>query len=107
TARLNALRDGQLDAARLEPAQASEAESAGLDVLLQDSIEIGMLSITRAKEPLDNPTVREAMNYAIDRQGIVDGLFFGLGTPAVQIYPEGFVGHDPEVTVEGSFPYDP
>jgi len=106
TARLNALRDDQLDAARLEPAQASEAEAAGLQVLAQESIEIGMLSLNRAKAPLDDVRVRQALNHAIDREAIVDGLFFGLGTPAVQIYPEGFMGHNPDVTVD-RYAYDP
>lgn len=106
TARLNALRDDQLDTARLEPAQASEAEAAGLQVLRQDSIEIGMLSINRAKPPLDDVRVRQALNYAIDREAIVDGLFFGLGTPAVQVYPEGFLGHNPDISLD-RYPYDP
>jgi len=106
TARLNALRDDQLDAARLEPAQASEAEAAGLQVLEQDSIEIGMIQLNRAKAPLDDVRVRQALNYAIDREAIVDGLFFGLGTPSVQIYPEGFLGYNPDIAVD-RYPYDP
>lgn len=106
TARLNALRDDQLDAARLEPAQAAELESAGLNLLKQDSIEIGMLQLNRAKAPLDDVRVRQALNHAIDREAIVEGLFFGLGTPSVQIYPEGFLGHNPDVSAD-RYAYDP
>lgn len=106
TARLNALRDDQLDAARLEPAQASEAEAAGLEVLRQDSIEIGMLQLNRAKPPLDDVRVRQALNHAIDREAIVEGLFFGLGTPSVQIFPEGFLGHNSEIDPD-RYAYDP
>jgi ABC-type transport system substrate-binding protein len=77
-----------------------EAEGAKLGVLLQDSIEIGMLSLNRAKAPLNDVKVRQALNYAIDRQGIVDGLFFGLGKPAVQIYVGGLPGYSKDVPAD-------
>ena len=106
TARLNALRSDELDAARLEPAQVADAESADLGVLLQDSIEIGMLSLNRSIAPLDDVRVRQALNYAIDREGIVEGLFFGLGTPSNQIYVEGLPGYSDEVPAD-MYAYDP
>ncbi len=106
SARLNALRSGELDAARLEPSQVADATSAGLGVLLQDSIEIGMLSMNRAKAPLDDVKVRQALNYAIDREAIVEGLFFGLGTPSVQIYTEGLPGYSDDVAAD-TYAYDP
>ncbi len=31
------------------------------------------------KPPLDNPKVRQAINYAIDRQAVLDTIFFGRG----------------------------
>ena len=105
-ARLNALRSDELDAARLEPSQVAEAEDAGLGVLLQDSIEIGMLSLNRAKAPLDDVKVRQALNYAIDREAIVEGLFFGLGTPSVQVYVEGLPGYSDDVPAD-TYAYDP
>ncbi|MFO1349540.1 MAG: ABC transporter substrate-binding protein [Gammaproteobacteria bacterium] len=33
------------------------------------------------KKPLDNPKVRQAIGYALDRQAIVNGAFFGQATP--------------------------
>jgi peptide/nickel transport system substrate-binding protein len=33
------------------------------------------------KPPLDNPKVRQAIAYAIDRKALVEGAFFGLATP--------------------------
>lgn len=33
------------------------------------------------KAPLDNPKVRQAISYAIDRRALVEGAFFGLATP--------------------------
>ncbi len=54
--------------------------------------------------PFDNKLVRQAANYAIDRQAIIEKLMEGLGhaVPTV-INPMAF-GYDP--TVEG-YPYDP
>jgi peptide/nickel transport system substrate-binding protein len=104
-ARLNALRSGDLDAARLDPSQVDDAKGAGLTVLLQDSIEIGMLSLNRSKAPLDDVKVRQALNYAIDRKGIVDGLFHGLGTPSVQVYSKGLPGYDPSLPAD-TYAYD-
>jgi peptide/nickel transport system substrate-binding protein len=35
-----------------------------------------------AKAPTDDVNVRQAINYAINREEIVEGAYFGLGTPA-------------------------
>ncbi|MEO6122333.1 MAG: ABC transporter substrate-binding protein [Ilumatobacteraceae bacterium] len=105
-ARLNALRSDEMDVARIGPSQVADAEGADLGVLLQDSLEIGMLSFNRAKAPLDDVKVRQALNYAIDRQGIVDGLFFGLGSPSVQVFVEGLPGYSKDVPAD-TYAYDP
>jgi len=40
-----------------------------------------ILSTNNARPPLDNVLVRQAIAHAIDRQTIIDGAMFGLGTP--------------------------
>jgi peptide/nickel transport system substrate-binding protein len=40
-----------------------------------------ILSTNNAMEPLDDIRVRQAIAHAIDRQTIIDGAMFGLGTP--------------------------
>ena len=40
-----------------------------------------ILSMNNGKPPLDNVMVRKAIAAAIDRQAIIDGAMFGLGTP--------------------------
>ncbi|GGB16212.1 ABC transporter substrate-binding protein [Allosediminivita pacifica] len=40
-----------------------------------------ILAMNNAEPPFDNPQVREAVAHAIDRQQIIDGAMFGLGTP--------------------------
>ncbi len=62
------------------------------------------ISIDVRKPPFDNVLVRQAMNYAIDRQGIVDSLFSGFGVPAAVNYPRASWGFDPTLA---PYPYDP
>jgi oligopeptide transport system substrate-binding protein len=60
------------------------------------------LNVTRP--PLDNPLVRKALNYAIDRTAIVEKVSLGDQKPAYAFVPAGFNGypapevlnHDPE-----------
>ncbi|MBC6407250.1 MAG: ABC transporter substrate-binding protein [Rhodobacteraceae bacterium] len=40
-----------------------------------------ILAINNKQPPLDNLKVRQAIAHAIDRQAIIDGAMFGLGTP--------------------------
>ena len=40
-----------------------------------------ILSINNARKPFDDVRVRRAIAHAIDRQSIIDGAMFGLGTP--------------------------
>ncbi|WP_037261810.1 ABC transporter substrate-binding protein [Roseivivax halodurans] len=40
-----------------------------------------ILAMNNAREPFDDPVVREAVAHAIDRQAIIDGAMYGIGTP--------------------------
>jgi peptide/nickel transport system substrate-binding protein len=42
-----------------------------------------------------DPRVRLAINYAVNRQGIVDKIMRGFGTPAGELSPPGYAGYDP------------
>ena len=44
------------------------------------------------REPLNNPLVRKALNYAVDRQAIVDKVSLGDQKPAFSYVPPGFLG---------------
>ena len=52
------------------------------------------MSINEAIPPFDNPKVREAMMYAIDRQTLLDKLYYGTGTPAKGILAPGLAGYN-------------
>lgn len=44
--------------------------------------------------PLNDIRVRQAINYAIDKEGIVNSLYQGKHKVAAQLVPEGIVGHN-------------
>jgi peptide/nickel transport system substrate-binding protein len=42
-----------------------------------------------------DPRVRQAFVYAINQEGIVDKIMKGFATPAAQLSPKGYLGHNP------------
>ncbi|WP_107851451.1 ABC transporter substrate-binding protein [Oceanimonas marisflavi] len=48
-------------------------------------------------EPFRDVRVRQAVNYAINQEGIVKRIMRGFGTTAGQQAPAGYVGHNPEL----------
>lgn len=98
TARLNAVRTGQADAALAQSDQWPEIEAmvksgnfTAHKVLGPNSLPIW---INTKIKPLDDPRVRLAMNYAIDREAINKGISNGQCPPAGQALQPGVVGHD-------------
>ncbi|EMY33447.1 family 5 extracellular solute-binding protein [Arthrobacter crystallopoietes BAB-32] len=62
------------------------------------------LRLTGDMAPLDDIRVRQAINYAIDKEGIVASLYQGKDKVAAQLVPEGIVGHNSSLE---AWPYDP
>jgi peptide/nickel transport system substrate-binding protein len=54
--------------------------------------------------PFADRRVRQAISYALDRQAIVDSVYFGHGIPAEKPLPPGFLYEDPKVTRFASEP---
>lgn len=48
-------------------------------------------------EAFRDPRVRQAVDLAINQEGIVDRLMRGFATPAAQFSPEGYSGHNPDL----------
>lgn len=53
-----------------------------------------ILNVT--KPPLDNPKVREALSYAVDKNSLVANYMKGLARPAGCFIPPGIPGYDPK-----------
>ena len=58
-----------------------------LDLVTSPSIMQRYISMNVTQKPFDNPKVREAINYAINRQALVKVAFAGYATPATGILP--------------------
>lgn len=63
-----------------------------------------ILAMNNAKAPFDDVRVRQAVSLAIDRQAIIDGAMYGVGTPI----GTHFAPHHPDyVDLTDLSPYDP
>ena len=58
----------------------------------------------RGFEALTDARVRQALNYAVDRQTIIDALLGGTATPLGQPFVPGGFGYNPD---NQAYPYDP
>lgn len=56
------------------------------------------------RPPFNDLRVRQALNYGVNRQAIVDRLLQGWGKPMGQFCPTGTSGYDPSIA---PFPFDP
>ncbi len=62
-----------------------------LDEVPSLNIRYMVLNVTR--EPFDDVRVRKAIALAVDRQEIVDKVFFGINQPLYSMVPPGFSSH--------------
>ncbi|SFV06590.1 ABC transporter substrate-binding protein [Pseudomonas sp. OV546] len=58
---------------------------------------LAFLQINTRKPPLNNPKVRQAILYALNRQFIVDNIFFGSGKVAQGPFVSSSPYHDPQL----------
>lgn len=106
--RLNMLRTDQAEMTYLLPQEQQPAEAAGLNVAPSKSTTIFRMTMNTGKPPFDDLRVRQAMEHAIDKQAIVDGIFFGAGKATSQLIPPGHWAYNEDVTPDNSeYGYDP
>jgi peptide/nickel transport system substrate-binding protein len=86
------LESGDVDIAQIMPADISEsyASKSGFTVHTQPISRYRTIVYNCEKNPFVDERVRQAMNYAIDRQALVDYVLEGVGTSGAGIYPSGF-----------------
>ncbi|ELK40726.1 ABC transporter substrate-binding protein [Brevibacillus agri] len=99
TARLTALTSGEIDMMDgLNPDDAETVKgNSDLQLILRPSMNIGFVGFNVEKKPLDNPKVREAIAYAVNKPAIIDAFFAGLGQPAVNPMPPSIWGHNSNI----------
>lgn len=105
TAILNAVKSGSADAGAIREPEIDGAKSAGLNVVEGYDLGFGNLLMNPDEVPaLKDERVRMAVNLAIDRQEIVDGVLFGYGKVTNQPFPEGYFAHSDKAE---NYPHDP
>lgn len=65
-------------------------------LVTMSSPRILMFQLNQERVPaFKDPRVRQAINYAVNREGIADKIMRGLATAAEQLSPDGYAGYDP------------
>ena len=94
--RVNQLLEGETDVAVNVPPQDAQrvrsSNSAGLSPV--PSTRVLFAAMRHDVEPFSNPQFRQAMNYAINLEGIIENVLSGFGDPTGQPTLEGFVGYN-------------
>jgi dipeptide transport system substrate-binding protein len=75
-----------------------------LNVLEQEGLNVGYLAMNTQKAPFDNAKVRQAVNYAINKQAIIDAAYLGAGKVAKNPIPPTIWSYNDAVV---DYPYDP
>lgn len=106
SARLNELMAGNIDLADgVNPSDGKTVEGdSTLQLIERPSMNIGYLGLTNTRAPFDNKLVRQAVNYAIDKQAIVDAFFEGRAEVAANPMPSSISGYNDAIS---PYPYDP
>lgn len=107
TTMASALQTGEVDVAFGLPADVSlQLEKKGFESVNKSAGSAAITSLIADVEPkLADVRVRQAINYAIDREAFVEGTLGGFGTPnGSQFLQDGYLGYDSELA---SFDYDP
>jgi peptide/nickel transport system substrate-binding protein len=105
--RIAALQTGQVDIIVNVPPDQAEVlkEAEGTDVATVPSSRVIYIGINTLQEgPLTDPRVRRALNYAVDKQGIIDNILQGNGVRLASPITESHFGHNPDLT---PFAHDP
>ncbi|CAN6133441.1 DdpA ABC-type dipeptide transport system, periplasmic component [Methylophilaceae bacterium] len=88
--------------ARIFPSRPDLSNNIGLYKELGNSY--SYMGFNLKRKPFDDVRVRQAINYAIDKQEIIDGVLLGLGEPVASPYKPGTRWSNPKLK---PYPYDP
>ena len=105
TARWLALQKGEVDIIDFPAADDLPAMQANPDIQLiqQPGLNVGYLALNTQKKPYDDKRVRQAMNYAINRQEIIDAVYGSAGQVAKNPIPPTMWSFNDDIE---PYPYD-
>lgn len=108
-ARLSSLRSKQIDAMQVQPSQIAAAKRLGedgdFDHVVPPASAWFALVFNTDMAPLNDVRVRQALNFAVDKNAISKAFFGGMCTPTSQPIQKGFRGYSPEAA--DAYPFDP
>jgi peptide/nickel transport system substrate-binding protein len=109
-AMVNGLKTGQLNSALLQTSDQQAAAKSDANLTSQDtSFDFqGILIFDRGGKlnpALADARVRQALNYAIDRDALVEGIRQGRGTATAQVFGTSTKGYD--ASLDTYYSYDP
>ncbi|MFP8957900.1 ABC transporter substrate-binding protein [Natrialbaceae archaeon A-CW3] len=104
--RINSLQAGEVDIATAVPPDDAPGIDGDDDLHIGEapSTRILMLPMRYDVEPFDSQEFRQAMNYAIDFDSIIENVLNNFGDATAQPTLEGYFGHNPDLE---PYPYDP
>ncbi|MGE5265247.1 MAG: ABC transporter substrate-binding protein, partial [Acidobacteriota bacterium] len=96
---------GQVDLIILPPVSDIPAlqKNSAVKVLLSPSDRTIFVAINTTSKPLDNPKVRQALNYAVNKEDIVKNILFGAADPLDAPIANSLFGY----CKTGPYSYDP
>jgi peptide/nickel transport system substrate-binding protein len=105
TARRQALESGSIDGYDLVgPADTKALEDDGFTMVSRPPFTILYLAFNQAVPELQDPKVREALSYAVDKDALISQVLPEGTEKAIEFVPEVVNGYNPDVT---TYDYDP
>jgi len=75
-----------------------------INLVQQNGLNVGYIAFNVEKKPFDNKLVRQALNMAVNKKGILDAVFQGAGAVAKNPIPPTLWSYNDKVA---DYPYDP
>lgn len=99
TARYLALQKGEVDIIDFPSPEDLEDMKANPDikVIQQEGLNVGYLAFNCDKEPYTDKRVRQAMNYAVNKDEIIAGVYGTAGAPAKNPIPPGMWSYNDSI----------
>ena len=105
TARRQALESGSIDGYDLVgPADTQALEDDGFTMVSRPPFTILYLAFNQAIPELQDPKVREALSYAVDKDALISQVLPEGTEKAIEFVPDTVNGYNPDVT---TYDYDP
>jgi ABC-type transport system substrate-binding protein len=79
---------------RVPPTDAMRLDAnPNVDVIQASSVRVIYMGFNTQVAPFDNPKVRQAMNYAVDKEAIINTILAGVGKPSTAAIVPAVFGH--------------